>query len=75
MPFPFWELSADGPFPFLEPSAYGFSDLTGMLLNAVNSEGMINVEAKVALRAGSSKLSLDVYERHYQGIMRRASHA
>jgi predicted ATP-grasp superfamily ATP-dependent carboligase len=46
-----------------------------MLLNAVNSEGMINVEAKVALRAGSSKLSLDVYERHYQGIMRRASHA
>lgn len=46
------------PLPFLEPSAYGFSDLTGILLNAVNSEGMINVEAKVALSAGSSKLLL-----------------
>ena len=46
------------PLPFFDPSAYGFSDLTGILLNAVNSEGIIRVEAKVALRAGSSKLLL-----------------
>ena len=48
--------SEKGPFPFLEPSANGFSDLTGILLIAVKCEGIMRVEAKVALRAGSSKL-------------------
>ena len=46
------------PLPFFEPSAKGFSDLIGMLLNAVKFEGMIKVEANVALSAGSSKLEL-----------------
>ena len=45
-----------GPLSFLEPSVKGFSETTGMLLKAVRWEGMINVAAKVALRAGSSKL-------------------
>jgi hypothetical protein len=45
-----------GPLPFLAPSVKGFSEMTGMLLRAVRWEGIINVEANVALRAGSSKL-------------------
>lgn len=48
--------SFPGPLPFLEPSVKGFSDLTGILLNAIKCDGIINVEAKVALSAGSSKL-------------------
>jgi hypothetical protein len=47
-----------GPFPFLEPSVKGFSDLIGMLLSAVRSEGMMRVEVNVALSAGSSKLEI-----------------
>ena len=47
---------SDGPLPFLEPSVKGFSDLIGMLLSAVKSVGMMRVDAKVALSAGSSKL-------------------
>ena len=46
------------PFPFLEPSATGFSDLIGMLLSAVKCDGIMRVDANVALRAGSSKLEL-----------------
>ena len=52
------------PLPFLEPSAKGFSDLMGMLLRAVKWEGIIRVDAKVALRAGSSKL----YQRNDEGV-------
>ena len=52
-----------GPLPFLEPSVKGFSEMMGMLLRAVRWEGIIKVEANVALRAGSSKLHLVVTQK------------
>ena len=62
--------------PFFLPSETGFSDRTGILLNAVMYEGIIRVEANVALSAGSSKLRLVFTTKDvYQGIMRRASQA
>ena len=65
-----------GPLPFFLPSETGFSDRTGILLNAVMYEGKIRVEANVALSAGSSKLRLVFTTKDvYQGIMRRASQA
>ena len=56
--------STEGVFPDLVPSENGFSDFTGMLLRAVRWAGMINVEEKVALRAGSSKQGMSLLASH-----------
>ena len=60
-----------GPLPFFLPSETGFSDRTGILLNAVMCEGITKVEENVALSAGSSKLHLVFATKDpYQGIIR-----